>query len=157
MLNTPMRGILDKIIDQVIISIPLRLPSLRKGEAKELQVRNEEDYMLGFAHGAIMNGFVTTFSAIHRRPTDYEEDQEALRVALNRTPELRDAISKRGYGKGRAVSCHLGVLLQMFVHIARLTLCLGVLRYSHNSSNCRFLKSCKDVTLTGELPARFIL
>jgi hypothetical protein len=96
MLDTQMRGILDKIIDQVIISIPLRLYSLRKSEAKELQVRNEEDYMLGFAHGAIMGGFITTFSAIHRRPTNYEEDQEARRVALNRTPEIREAILKPG-------------------------------------------------------------
>jgi hypothetical protein len=96
MLDTQMRGILDKIIDQVIISIPLRLYSLRKREAKELQVRNEEDYMLGFAHGAIMGGFITTFSAIHRRPTNYEEDQEARRVALNRTPEIREAILKPG-------------------------------------------------------------
>jgi hypothetical protein len=96
MLDTQMRGILDKIIDQVIFSIPLRLYSLRKGEAKELQVRNEEDYMLGFAHGAIMGGFITTFSAIHRRPTNYEEDQEARRLALNRSPEIREAILKPG-------------------------------------------------------------
>jgi hypothetical protein len=96
MLDTHMRGILDKIIDQVINSIPLRLYSLRRGEGKELQVRNEEDYMLGFAHGAIMGGFITTFSAIHRRPTNYEEDQEARRLALNRSPEIREAILKPG-------------------------------------------------------------
>lgn len=94
MLDTHMRGVLDKIIDQVIISIPLRLSSFRKGEAKELRVSNEEDYMLGFAHGAIMGGFITTFSAIHRRPTNYDEDQEARKAALNRTPEIREAIFK---------------------------------------------------------------
>jgi hypothetical protein len=96
MLDTHMRGILDKIIDQVINSIPLRLYSLRRREGKELQVRNEDDYMLGFAHGAIMGGFITTFSAIHRRPTNYEEDQEARRLALNRSPEIREAILKAG-------------------------------------------------------------
>ena len=95
MLDTYMRIVLDKIIDQVIISIPLRLSSLRRGEAQELQVKNEEDYMLGFAHGAIMGGFITIFSAIHRRPTNYDEDQEARRMALNRTPEIREAIFKR--------------------------------------------------------------
>jgi hypothetical protein len=51
--------------------------------------------MLGFAHGAIMGGFITTFSAIHRRPTNYDEDQEARKAALNRTPEIREAIFKR--------------------------------------------------------------
>jgi hypothetical protein len=96
MLDTHMRVILDKIIDQVIISIPLRLSSLRKGEAIELQVRNEEDYMLGFVNGAIMGSFITTFSAIHRRPTNYEEDLEARKAALNRTPEIREAIFKHG-------------------------------------------------------------
>jgi hypothetical protein len=95
MLDTQMRGILDKIIDQVIISILLRLYSLRKGEAKELQVRNEEDYILGFAHGAITGGFITTFSAMHIRPTNYE-DQEARRLALNRSPEIREAILNPG-------------------------------------------------------------
>jgi hypothetical protein len=91
-----MRGTLEQIIDQVLIAIPLRKSSLQMGEAKGLHVKNEEDYLLGFAHGAIMGNFVAVFLGIMKRMPNDEEAKEVQTVAFNRTPQLREAIFKSG-------------------------------------------------------------
>ena len=53
MLYEKTRGSLELIIDQVVTSLPRELYSLQRGEAAALQVKNESDYALSFAHGAI--------------------------------------------------------------------------------------------------------
>ena len=88
MLDSHMRGVLEKIIDQVITSIPRLQSSVREEGKDKLQIKNEEDYMLGFVHGAIMSDFVTTFSAMNKRSINLEENEEAQAVAFNRTAEV---------------------------------------------------------------------
>ena len=96
MLDEKMRGSLELIIDQVVTSLPQRLYLLQRGEAAALQVKNESDYTLGFAHGAIRPGFHSAFIMLRGRPPNDEEAMEAESVTYNRTPELRNAIFKSG-------------------------------------------------------------
>ncbi len=96
MLYEKTRGSLELIIDQVVTSLPRELYSLQRGEAAALQVKNESDYAMSFAHGAIRASFHSAFIMLRGRPPNDEEAMEAESVTYNRTPELRNAGFKSG-------------------------------------------------------------
>jgi hypothetical protein len=94
MLDSEMRGSLETIADAVINAIPKLVSTMRQEEGKKLKVRNNDDYLLGYAHGEIMGSFSTTFLAENKRPTNEEEDQQAHEIVYSRTDEIMKAIFK---------------------------------------------------------------
>ena len=95
MLQPQIRGTIDTIIDQMLTVIPREMSYLRDGGAKVLHVKNLEDYLLGFVHGAIMGSFNVVFSGIMKRQPNDEEQEEAQNIVFQRTSQLREAIFKR--------------------------------------------------------------
>ena len=96
MLDSEMRGALETIADAVINAIPNLASSMKQEEAEMLNVKNNDDYLLGYAHGEIMGSFSTTFLAENKRPTNEEEHQQARDIVYNRTDEIMKAIFKAG-------------------------------------------------------------
>jgi hypothetical protein len=94
MLDSEMRGALETIADAVINAIPNLASNMEQEEAKKLKVKNNDDYMLGYAHGEIMGSFATTFLAENKRPTNEEEYQQTREIVYSRTDEIMKAIFK---------------------------------------------------------------
>ena len=97
MLDDDLRGILEKIIDGSIASLPSSSSSLRAaGEAGlDLKVKRGLDYSLGYVHGAIMASFNCSFIMIKGRAPDTYEILEIAKIINRRTDELKDAISRK--------------------------------------------------------------
>jgi hypothetical protein len=87
MLDDKMRGVLDHLIFHTLMS------SIRIDKA-DFHVQNESDYAMGLAHGMILTGFISDFKTHYNREPNQEEMIEVSKVLLNRTRELREAISK---------------------------------------------------------------
>jgi hypothetical protein len=98
MLDSEMRGALETIADAVINAIPNLASSMKQEEAEMLKVKNNVDYLLGYAHGEIMGSFSTSFLAANKRPTNEEEYQQAREIVYNRTDEIMKAIFKANEG-----------------------------------------------------------
>jgi hypothetical protein len=94
MLDSEMRGALETTADAVINAVPNLASNMKQEEAKKLKVKNNDDYLLGYAHGEIMGSFSTTFLAANKRPTNEEEYQQAREIVYNRTDEIMRAIFK---------------------------------------------------------------
>jgi hypothetical protein len=94
MLDTEMKGALETIADAVINGIPNLAYNMKQEEAKKLKVKNNDDYLLGYAHGEIMGSFATTFLAENKRPTNEEEYQQARKIVYNQTDKIMKAIFK---------------------------------------------------------------
>ena len=94
MLDSEMRGSLETIADAVINAIPNLVSNMRQEKAKKLKIKNNNDYLLGYAHGEIMGSFSTTFLAENKRPINEEEDQQAHEIVYSRTDEIMKAIFK---------------------------------------------------------------
>jgi hypothetical protein len=60
MLDQHTRGILDKIIDQTVVSLPTSSPILHKLREAGLKIPSGLDY-LGYAHGSIYSSFLAPF------------------------------------------------------------------------------------------------
>ena len=94
MLDSEMRGVLETTADAVINAIPNLASSMTQEEAKKFNVKNNDDYLLGYGHGEIMGSFATAFLAANKRPTNEEEYQQAREIVYNRTDEIIKAIFK---------------------------------------------------------------
>ena len=88
-----MRGVLDHLIDRTTISFHTLMSSIRIDKA-DFHIQNESDYAMGLAHGMILTGFISDFKTHYNREPNQEEMIEVSKVLLNRTRELREAISK---------------------------------------------------------------
>ena len=88
-----MRGVLDHLIDRTTISFHTLMSSIRIDKA-DFHIQNESDYAMGLAHGMILTGFISDFRTHYNREPNQEEMIEVSKVLLNRTRELREAISK---------------------------------------------------------------
>ncbi|HZB74160.1 MAG TPA: hypothetical protein VE378_05395 [Nitrososphaeraceae archaeon] len=93
MLDDKMRGVLDHLIDRTTISFHTLMSSIRIDKA-DFHIQNESDYAMGLAHGMILTGFISDFKTHYNREPNQEEMIEVSKVLLNRTRELREAISK---------------------------------------------------------------
>ena len=93
MLSPEMRGALETVADAVINAIPNLASNMKQEEAKKLKVKNNDDAMLGHAHGFILGSFSTTFQR-NKRPTNEEEYQQARDIVYNRTDEIMKVIFK---------------------------------------------------------------
>ncbi len=93
MLDDKMRGVLDHLIDRTTISFHTLMSSIRIDKAN-FHIQNESDYAIGLAHGMILTGFISDFKTHYKREPNQEEMIEVSKVLLNRTRELREAISK---------------------------------------------------------------
>ena len=93
MLDDKMRGALDQLIDRTTISFHTLMSSIRIDKA-DFHIQNESDYAMGLAHGMILTGFISDFKTHYNREPNQEEMIEVSKVLLNRTRELREAISK---------------------------------------------------------------
>ena len=91
MLDHKMRGVLDHLIDRTTISFHTLMSSIQIDKA---DIQNESDYATGLAHGMIVTGFISDFKTHYNREPNQEEMIEVSKVLLNRTRELREAISK---------------------------------------------------------------
>jgi hypothetical protein len=96
MLDQHTRGILDKIIDQTVVSLPTSSPILHKLREAGLKIPSELDYSLGYAHGSIYSSFLCSFFVIYGRTPDSSEIVEIEKVISKRTVELKDALLKGG-------------------------------------------------------------
>jgi hypothetical protein len=101
MLDDLLRGTLEKIIDDTIKGEHRSTFTIFMAKVSGLDIKNELDYGLGHAHGAIRASFIRAFLDIKRRPPDDYEMQEMNDVIFRRNTELRDAILRSG-GKLRA-------------------------------------------------------
>jgi hypothetical protein len=93
MLDDKMREVLDHLIDRTTISFHTLMSSIRIDKA-DFHIQNESDYAMGLAHGMILTGFISDFKTHYNREPNQEEMIEVSKVLLNRTRELREAISK---------------------------------------------------------------
>jgi hypothetical protein len=93
MLDDKMRRVLDQLIDRTTISFHTLMSSIRIDKA-DFHIQNESDYAMGLAHGMILTGFISDFKTHYNREPNQEEMIEVSKVLLNRTRELREAISK---------------------------------------------------------------
>jgi hypothetical protein len=93
MLDDKMREVLDHLIDRTTISFHTLMSSIRIDKA-DFHIQNESDYAMGLAHGMILTGFISEFKTHYNREPNQEEMIEVSKVLLNRTRELREAISK---------------------------------------------------------------
>ena len=93
MLDDKMRVVLDHLIDRTTISFHTLMSSIRIDKA-DFHIQNESDYAMGLAHGMILTGFISDFKTHYNREPNQEEMIEVSKVLLNRTRELREAISK---------------------------------------------------------------
>jgi hypothetical protein len=93
MLDDKMRGVLDHLIDRTTISFHTLMSSIRIDKA-DFHIQNESDYAMGLAHGMILTGFISDFKTHYNREPNQEEMIEVSKVLLNRTRELREAITK---------------------------------------------------------------
>ena len=94
MLDSNIRGSLDRIIDQMVSSLPITLSWLREAGLKAtLHIDNEKDYALGYAHGVIKASFLSTFFMRNKRQPEAEGTIEADTIIYKRTAELRDSIN----------------------------------------------------------------
>ena len=93
MLDDKARGVLDQLINQALVSIPILMASIREDKA-DFHVKNESDYAIGLAHGVIISGFVSDFSILNKREPNRTEMTEVNKVLLKRREELSEAVYK---------------------------------------------------------------
>jgi hypothetical protein len=89
------RGLLDSLIDNMVKKLPDFVRAFR-AEERKYQIKNEEDFMLGWAHGRI----TATFSAFRiskkGQSLTVEEANQVERILQKRMGELRSAIFEAG-------------------------------------------------------------
>jgi hypothetical protein len=92
-----MRGVLEQYIDSIVIAIPNIVQVFFDYSNKsQLQIQNENDFVLGVALGNIQNAFLTTFVSLQARYPTPDELEEISNVIFKRIPEIRDAILSAG-------------------------------------------------------------
>jgi hypothetical protein len=79
----------------------LQSPSIVKvffdpSKKAQLQIQNDNDFVLGVALGNIQNAFLTTFVSTQARYPSPEELTDISNVIFKRIPEIRDAIVSAG-------------------------------------------------------------
>lgn len=94
MLDDKLRGILEKIIDQSVESLPSSSPSMNARREAGLAVQSDLDYSLGYAHGSIRASFYYSFIMINGKAPNTLEMLEVDGVIYSRTDELKNALSK---------------------------------------------------------------
>jgi hypothetical protein len=96
-LDTETRGLLDKIIDNVVKTAGETVKVFFNPEPKkDLHIQNENDFAYGFALGMIQQTFLTGFLVMHMRIPNEGEKSEIGQVIFRRLAEVRDAIFKAG-------------------------------------------------------------
>jgi hypothetical protein len=93
MLDDKMRRVLDQLIGRTTISFHTLMSSIRIDKAN-FHIQSESAYAIGLAHGMILTGFISDFKTHYNREPNQEEMIEVSKIVLNRTKELREAISK---------------------------------------------------------------
>jgi urate oxidase len=92
-IDITMRGILEQYIDSIVIAIPnIVQVFFNRSNKAQLQIQNENDFVLGVALGNIQNAFLTTFVSLQARYPNPEELEEISNVIYKRIPEIRDAM-----------------------------------------------------------------
>lgn len=89
------RGALERMIDKFLKEAPSLLRTLRP-KASVLQIREPNDYLLGFVVGVIVGSFSVAFESEEGRALNEEELSEVNDVAFRRTREIRKAMFKAG-------------------------------------------------------------
>lgn len=96
MLEPEIKGVLEYRISEWIRTLPDRIRSARNDGRWALHVEHDEDYALGYSHGAIRAIFLTAFANVYGRYPDDQEIKEAEDITIRRNSELKDAILKAG-------------------------------------------------------------
>jgi hypothetical protein len=96
-LDDTTRGKLEKLID-VNVETTHHIVKVFHGPSQKarFQIKNEDDFALGIALGAIYSAFSVIFSSMHERHPDEEERLEIGDIIFKRIPEIREAIFKTG-------------------------------------------------------------
>jgi hypothetical protein len=96
-LDVTMRGRLEETIDKAINMIPSFIDTFHKPEVKsKLHITNEEDFILGWSYGYIIDNFSNDFVSTKSRLANTEELKEAYDILFKRTAEIREVIFKGG-------------------------------------------------------------
>jgi tetratricopeptide (TPR) repeat protein len=96
-LDVSMRGRLEKKFDKAINRIPSFIDTFHKPEVKsKLHITNEEDFILGWSYGYIIDNFSNDFVSTKSRLANTEELKEAYDILFKRTAEIREVIFKGG-------------------------------------------------------------
>ena len=95
--ETADRGTLEQTIDQVISQIPAFLDSARDPHFKtRLQIKEENDFVMGLAWGKIYTEFVAYLIASRGSSFDDEEGRQIAQIVMRRSSEIRNAIFNGG-------------------------------------------------------------
>ncbi|MFZ1076405.1 MAG: hypothetical protein WAN47_03120 [Nitrosotalea sp.] len=93
-LDSVERGTLEKLIDRTVESIPSWIKEIREIK-KELQIKEEGDYALGFAWGHIYTDFRNYL--VNMRGKNFDDELAEFGAILNkRTKEMKEAIFRSG-------------------------------------------------------------
>ena len=91
------RGMLEQIIDKVIGQIPSMIDATRESHFKSLlQIKEENDFVMGLAWGKIYTEFVAYLIASRGSSYDKEEGDKIAQIVMRRSAEIRDALFNGG-------------------------------------------------------------
>ena len=87
------RGMLEKIIDEIIATIKTYKEMFVDPRVKQtFHIEKLEDFLFGMMYGEINCTFSSYFTTIKHRKPDQSELHEVSQVILKRLPEIRNAI-----------------------------------------------------------------
>jgi hypothetical protein len=91
------RGTLEQTIDKVISQIPAMVEATRDPYLKShLQIKEENDFVMGLAWGKIYTEFVAYLIASRGSSYDDEEGDKIAQIVMRRSAEIRNAIFNGG-------------------------------------------------------------
>jgi hypothetical protein len=97
-LDSLTQGELEIAIDRAVrTTIPAFVGHFRSnGIQKRLSIKEESDYLVGLAHGALTALCMPEFARIHHREMNSSEFNEMMEIIYCRTNEFRDSIVRMG-------------------------------------------------------------
>ena len=95
-LNNNLRGLLEDIIDESIIIMPVLMSLFRNTIPPEFGVQRLEDYAFGYVQGLILGQFISSYRAIFAHNLQPEISAEAGKILLRRSRDIREAIFRAG-------------------------------------------------------------
>ncbi len=91
------RGMIEKIIDVAIKSVPGWMDTYRAEEVRKFYHYDKvEDFVLGMCNGYILSGFTHLYRLEHNENPPPDQVTEFINVINNRMSQIREAIFKTG-------------------------------------------------------------
>lgn len=96
-LDNETRGMLESAIDNAVREAEIYMKIFFDPKKKdELQIQNENDFVLGAALGSVIQMGKLAFMAVNARPANQEELIEMGGIIYRNIPRIREAMFKAG-------------------------------------------------------------